>query len=68
MTAPTGPAPAYPVEPESGDDDSRFTNGLLFDVAKVIESHGYPKLASGRDLLELRISLYRFLYENKDVL
>ncbi|MGW5692342.1 hypothetical protein ACWEWX_15570 [Streptomyces asiaticus] len=68
MTVPSGPGPAYPVEPESGDDDSRFTNGLLFDVAKVIESHGYPKLASGRDLLELRISLYRFLYQDKDVL
>ncbi|MET7902737.1 hypothetical protein ABZS86_15185 [Streptomyces sp. NPDC005355] len=68
MTAVAGPAPAYPVAPESGDDDSRFTNGLLFDVAKVIESHGYPKLASGRDLLELRISLYRFLYTNKDAL
>ncbi|AEM80249.1 hypothetical protein [Streptomyces violaceusniger] len=68
MTSPTGPDPVYPVAPESGDDDSRFTNGLLFDVVKVIESHGYPKLASGRDLLELRISLYRFLYMDKDAL
>ncbi|MES4902425.1 MULTISPECIES: hypothetical protein [unclassified Streptomyces] len=57
------PEPVYPVAPESGDDDSRFTNGLLLDV---VESHGYPKIASGRDLVELRISLYRFLYENKD--
>ncbi|MFD8381158.1 hypothetical protein ACFV2X_21845 [Streptomyces sp. NPDC059679] len=60
------PEPVYPVAPESGDDDSRFTNGLLLDVVEVIESHGYPKFASGRDLLELRISLFRFLYENKD--
>ena len=65
MTA-AAPGPVYPVEPESGDDDSRFTNGLLLDVVEVIESHGYPKIAAGRDLLELRISLYRFLYENKD--
>ncbi|MGW7597877.1 hypothetical protein [Streptomyces antimycoticus] len=66
MTAPAGPA--YPVAPESGDHDSRFTNGLILDVVEVIESHGYPKFTSGRDLLELRISLFRFLYENKDVL
>lgn len=65
MTAPA-PEPVYPVAPESGDDDSRFTNGLLLDVVEVIESHGYPKIAAGRDLLELRISLYRFLYKNKD--
>ena len=60
------PEPVYPVEPDSGDDDSRFTNGLLLDVVEVIESHGYPKIAAGRDLLELRMSLYAFLYKNKD--
>ncbi|MFD8284982.1 hypothetical protein ACFV47_38315 [Streptomyces solisilvae] len=64
MTAPTGPAPAYPVAPESGDEVSRFTPGLILDVVEVIESHGYPKFASRRDLLELRISLYRFLYKD----
>lgn len=62
------PGPVYPVTPKDGDNDSRFTNGLVFDVVKVLESHGYPKLASGRDLLELRQSLYRFLYEKKDEL
>jgi hypothetical protein len=63
VTAPA-PEPVYPVDLE--DDESRFTHGLLYDVAKVIESHGYPKLAAGRDLLELQMSLYAFLYKNKD--
>ena len=60
------PAPerSYPVAPESKDHDSRFTNGLALDVAEVIEAHGYPTFTSGRDLLELRISLYRFLYKD----
>ncbi|MEU0838169.1 hypothetical protein ABZ370_01680 [Streptomyces sp. NPDC005962] len=62
MTA--APERAYPVAPESGDTDSRFTNGLALDVAEVIEAHGYPTFTSGRDLLELRISLYRFLYKD----
>ncbi|MGR3939526.1 hypothetical protein [Streptomyces sp. BRA346] len=62
MTA--APERSYPVTPESGDHDSRFTNGLALDVAEVIEAHGYPKFTSGRDLLELRISLYRFLYKD----
>lgn len=61
MTA-AQPQPVYPVQPQDGDDDSRFTHGLLFDVARVIESHGYPKVATGRDLLELQQALYRFLY------
>ncbi|MFI0775493.1 hypothetical protein [Streptomyces sp. NPDC021212] len=58
------PERSYPVAPESGDTDSRFTNGLALDVAEVIEAHGYPTFTSGRDLLELRISLYRFLYKD----
>lgn len=55
---------SYPVAPESGDTDSRFTYGLALDVAEVIEAHGYPKVEFGHDLLELRISLYRFLYKD----
>ena len=60
----TADGQSYPVAPESGDTDSRFTTGLALDVAEVIEAHGYPKFTSGRDLLELRISLYRFLYKD----
>ncbi|MET8177440.1 hypothetical protein [Streptomyces sp. NPDC005336] len=67
MTA-AAPEPVYPVAPKDGDNDSRFTNGLVLDVVKVLESHGYPEFVSGRDLLELRMSLYRFLYTKKDSL
>ncbi|WP_232544153.1 hypothetical protein [Streptomyces buecherae] len=44
----------------------RFTPGLVFDVARVIESHGYPPIASGLDLVELSQSLFRYLYKTKD--
>ncbi|RBM11094.1 hypothetical protein DI005_34880 [Prauserella sp. PE36] len=48
--------------PESGND-SRFTFGLLVDVRDVLIAHGYPMdQATGRDLVELRQALFRFLY------
>jgi hypothetical protein len=53
---------AYPVAPLNGDDDPRFTAGLLFDVAQVIEAHGYP-VAKGHDLVELHVALFRFIYQ-----
>ena len=37
----------YPVAPAEGDDDPRFTFGLIFDVALVIEDYGYPPIRSG---------------------
>jgi hypothetical protein len=52
---------AYPITPVP-EDDPRFNAGLLHDVARVLEQHGYPKLAHGRDLLGLQQALYRFLY------
>ncbi|UCM89274.1 hypothetical protein [Streptomyces marincola] len=52
----------YPVPPLDGDADPRFTVGLLFDVCRVIERHGYPPVTSGGDLVELQLSLFRFLY------
>jgi len=52
----------YPVAAREGDDDPRFTFGLLADVAKVVESHGYPPVTSGLDLVELHLALFRFLY------
>ncbi|WFB08346.1 hypothetical protein LRS74_15750 [Streptomyces sp. LX-29] len=57
--------PAYPVVPEGGANDSRFNNGLVFDVADVLEAHGFPPLRSGRDLVELMQALYRFIYTTK---
>jgi hypothetical protein len=51
---------AYPLPP--AEDDPRFTAGLLFDVAKVLEHHDYPAVRAGRDLVELQQELFRFLY------
>lgn len=55
----TGPARNYPLpQPEH---DPRFTFGLLYEVAKTIEAHGYPPF-TGRDLVELGQALFRLLY------
>lgn len=49
--------------PESGDDDGRFTIGLLVDVRAVLAAHGYPMdQATGADLVALQQALFRFLY------
>lgn len=48
----------YPVDGK----DSRFTFGLFHDVARVLESHGYPEL-TGADYVELQQALFRFLYD-----
>lgn len=50
---------AYPV---AGDDDSRFTFGLLHDVTRVLEAHGYPPVVAGPDLEQLYLALFRFLH------
>lgn len=50
----------YPIRPRP-DEDERFTFGLLADIEKVLEQHGYPPL-SGADHAELNQALYRFLY------
>lgn len=51
---------AYPLPRPK--EDPRFTNGLAFDVAKVLAEHGYPKITEGRDLIELQAALFGFLY------
>ncbi|TCJ40706.1 hypothetical protein [Parafrankia sp. BMG5.11] len=51
---------AYPMP--APEHDSRFTFGLTFDVAAVLEQAGYPPVASGADFLELQMALFRFLY------
>jgi hypothetical protein len=60
----TGEERAYPL-PEV-DDDERFTFGVVVDVAEVLTRHGYPKPATGRDLVALQQALYRFLYVGGD--
>ena len=51
----------YPL-PRPVDDDPRFTYGLLLEVVQVIERHGYPSVCGARDLVELQLVLFRFLY------
>ncbi|MEV7178266.1 hypothetical protein [Kitasatospora sp. NPDC093679] len=56
-----GPAPAvYPLP--APDDDSRFSLGLVLDLAAVLAEHGYPPITSGADLLNLQQALFGFLY------
>ena len=61
----------YPVQPLGGDEDPRFTFGLVLDVARVLAAHGFPDLtdlavASGADLVELQQGLYRFVYTGRE--
>ena len=64
MSALPGPDPAYPLpRPE---DDSRFTFGLAYDIARVLVDHGYPSL-NGDDLVRLQVALIRFIYEAREV-
>lgn len=55
----------YPITP-APDEDSRFNAGLLHDVARVLEQHGYPRLEHSRDLGDLRSALYQFLYTPRE--
>jgi hypothetical protein len=57
------PTPAYPI-PNPGAD-SRFTHGLVFDIAAVLHRHGYPQPA-GTDWADLMTALSRFLYQPKE--
>jgi hypothetical protein len=51
---------AYPIRPKP-DEDPRFTFGLTYDIAKVLEKQGYPTI-SGCDFVDLQQALFRFLY------
>jgi hypothetical protein len=44
------------------DDDPKFNIGLLADVIRVLETHGYPAIHQGRDIVRLQQALYGFLY------
>lgn len=51
---------AYPLP--APDVDPRFNVGLLIDVAKVLEEHGFPPITAGLDLVDLQQALFKFLY------
>lgn len=53
--------PQYPIP--APENDPRFTLGLTLDVAEALERRGYPRLATGEDLVRLQSSLFRFLYD-----
>lgn len=57
--------PAYPIpHPESGEDP-RFNFGLILDVGKVLEDHGFPPV-KGTDHVDLMMALYRFVYPSAE--
>jgi hypothetical protein len=58
MTTPDAQDP--PADPPPGAE--RFTIGLMVDVARMLEQHGYPPLTAARDLLELQVHLFHFLH------
>jgi hypothetical protein len=60
----TAPARVLPL-PQTDAEGERFTFGLLYDIAKVLEEHGYPHL-TGRDFTELMVTMWRLLYGSVD--
>jgi len=45
----------------SDDKPELFTMGMVLDVARVIEAHGYDALI-GQQVIELQQHLFHFLY------
>jgi hypothetical protein len=56
--------PAYPL-PQPGGADPRFTYGLIFDVAEVLQRNGFP-CPAGTDWAHLMTALGRFLYQSQE--
>jgi len=56
----SGEERAYPLP--AAEEDERFTAGLVLDVAKVLEKHGYPPVRGGLDIVAPQQALYGFLY------
>ncbi len=46
----------YPMP--APENDGRFTYGLLFDLAEVLERRGYPPITAGSDLVRLQQSIF----------
>ena len=53
--------PGAPASPTGGDGDKRFAIGLVLDVARTIEAHGYGSF-EGRDFVELQQHLLHLLH------
>jgi hypothetical protein len=63
-TTSTAQQPVYPL-PALAGNDSRFTYGLLYDIAEVLQRNGFPQPA-GTDWAHLMTALGRFLYQSKE--
>ena len=64
---PRNPLPhAYPLARPEGQNDPRFSYGLMFEVAALIEGRGYPKIDSASDLVRLQQALFHFIYGGAD--
>jgi hypothetical protein len=63
-TTSTAQQPVYPL-PAPADNDPRFTYGLLFDIAQVLQRNGFPQPV-GTDWADLMTALGRFLYHSKE--
>lgn len=57
-------ARAYPL-PRPESDDPRFNFGLIHDVGKVLESHGFPPVRNGSDHVDLMTALFGFVFESE---
>jgi hypothetical protein len=55
-------AAAYPLPRPADDHDPRFTYGLVFDIADVLSTHGYPR-PDHTDWADLMLALFRFIYQ-----
>jgi hypothetical protein len=62
MTPSTMPQPAAAYPLPRPDDDPRFTYRLVFDIADVLATHGYPAPAH-TDWADLMLALFRFIYQ-----
>lgn len=51
--------PAYPLPLV---DDPRFDGGLILDLAKVIEAHGFPPVTDATDLAGLQQSAFEIIF------
>jgi hypothetical protein len=47
-------------------DPRQFTHGLIYDVVKALEAHGYGPFEEGRQLVELGQHLIHFLHGRGD--
>lgn len=56
----------YPIKVKEENLDSRFTFGLLIDVAAVIHENGYPRVRAGADLVRLQQALWAFLHSTSE--